>query len=66
MKKEEDMLKDYFKEYKKPIKQDPTIVKKQKKAEVQDKANMLKSAFSSVSLFSSFYDDFWNAKLSTP
>jgi len=26
------MLKDYFKEYKKPIKEDPTIVKKQKKA----------------------------------
>jgi hypothetical protein len=25
------MLKDYFKEYKKPIKEDPTIVKKQKR-----------------------------------
>ena len=55
------MLKDYFKEYKKPVKQDPTIVKKQKNSEIEDKANMLKSAFSSVSLFRSFYDDSWNA-----
>jgi len=27
---------------------------------------MYKSAFSSVSLFRNFYDDFWNAELSTP
>jgi succinate dehydrogenase/fumarate reductase-like Fe-S protein len=26
MRKEEDLLKDYFKEYKKPVKEDPTVV----------------------------------------
>jgi hypothetical protein len=61
MKKEEDLLKDYFREFKKPVKEDPTVVKKQKKADNEDKAAMVKSAFSSLSLFRSFYDDFWNA-----
>lgn len=32
MRKEEDLLKNYFKEYKKPQKEDPTVVKKQRKA----------------------------------
>lgn len=66
MKKQEELLKDYFKQYKKPVNEDPTIVKKQKAAQNQDKADLYKSALSSISLFRNFYDDFWNVKLSTP